>query len=201
MEIKGSEGESISPEEELLVLREENQRLRHEIMEGRKVQKQVVTRIVPPHDYEQLKRRCAFLEKQNHSYRSIIEHGSITTLERLVEKYIQESKSQLRKIIGEVSVTSFSGDTANEVRKLIEHLDNTRMHLHTLIAVQSGGNYTFHPKFQSAMRKAKEISKLMDSLENITGLSDLKADELLVTLTNMLDYLYEFLAEVQDYDD
>ena len=188
---------TLSEKSEVESLMEENERLKHEIYEGRKVQKVIVEKIVPPRDYEQLQRRCQILLEQNQSYRNLIEFGSITTLERLVEQYITDSKSRIKKIASEASVSNFSKETTDEIIRLIKHLDGVRVHLHNLISIQSGGILLYQPKLRSIKNKAEEISSMIISLDTVQGMTDVRCDKLLQSLINMSNFLKDFLSDTE----
>lgn len=188
----------VTEQEEIAKLQEENERLKHELYEGRKVQQIIVEKIVPPSDYEPLKRKNQILSEKIYNLQNIIEYGTISTLGRLVEQYIIDSKGRVKKIVSEASVSNFSRDTTDELVKLIKHLDSIRVHLHNVISVQSGGLLLFQPRLRSIKNKVEQIASMMTSLDTMQGLTDKDCDQLLDSLTNMSDFLAQFISQIEE---
>ena len=90
-------------------------------------------------DKEKLKRELKRVKEENRKLKHIISYGNISTLETLVDQYMDYSRIHLKKIAVEIQLTEYEKSGVEKVMELIEHLECIKDELHKLIAVGEEG--------------------------------------------------------------
>lgn len=146
--------------------------------------------VVPPADYEHLKRDLQKLKAQNRKLKKILAFGQISSLSQLIDQYIDFSCNQLKKIANEVQLADYARDNVDKVLSLIDHLDYVRLEMREFIAIHTQGELLMKPRLQECVIKANAIIIQMEQLGSLSGIDDEKILELrdmLNTFNHMME--------------
>ena len=90
-------------------------------------------------DNEKLRRELKRVREENRKLKHIISYGNISTLETLIDQYMDYSRIYLKKIAIEIQLTDYEQSGTDKVMELIEHLECLKEELHKLIAISEEG--------------------------------------------------------------
>ena len=90
-------------------------------------------------DSEKLRRELKRVREENRKLKHIISYGNISTLETLIDQYMDYSRIYLKKIAIEIQLTDYEQSGTDKVMELIEHLECLKEELHKLIAISCCG--------------------------------------------------------------
>lgn len=114
----------------IIKLRNENNILKAQnLKNSSKVIKVNQIKTVMPADYENIKKMLNTAQKRCIKYQKIIEMGNISSLDMLIEEYINFSKTKLKKIANEIKLNEYSLENNKEVEYFISYLDFIRNEL------------------------------------------------------------------------
>lgn len=175
----------MTDQELIIKLRNENNILKAQnLKNSNKVIKVNQIRTVIPDDYNEIKKMLNVAKKRCVKYQKIIEMGNISSLDVLVEEYINFSKTKLKKIANEIKLNEYSLESNKEVAYFISYLDFVRNELSNFTDLAELGRL-----HQPALIKCKK------QLRNITNLliesTDIDEDKLIE--------LYDFLKTFELY--
>lgn len=74
-------------------------------------------------DSEKLRREIKRVREENRKLKHIISYGNISTLETLIDQYMDYSRIYLKKIAIEIQLTDYEQSGTDKVMELIEHLE------------------------------------------------------------------------------
>jgi len=134
--------------------------------------------IVPPADYEAIKRDLQKLKAQNRKLKKILAFGQISSLSQLIDQYIDFSSGQLKKIANEVQLADYARDNIDKVLSLIDHLNYVQLEMREFISVYTQGELLMKPRLQECVTKANAIVIQLEQLGSLGELDDKKAIEL-----------------------
>ena len=118
-------------------------------------------------DNEKLRRELQRVREENRKLKHIISYGNISTLDTLVDQYMDYSRIHLKKIAVEIQLTDYEQSGTNKVMELIEHLEYLKEELHKLIAISEEGAVAHNDSLRHDVKIARE---LVPELENIIRL-------------------------------
>ena len=118
------------------------------------------------------------VQEKNLKLKHIIPFGGISTLDTLVDQYMNSSRSQLKKIATEIVLTDFLPDTFNKVHQLIEHLDSVKLQLEYLIEIDEDGLLINNPPFKNDIKLAKSIIHILEILIHLEKFDENKSEKL-----------------------
>ncbi|MBQ3443441.1 MAG: hypothetical protein IJG33_09370, partial [Selenomonadaceae bacterium] len=72
-------------------------------------------------DSEKLRRELKRVREENRKLKHIISYGNISTLETLIDQYMDYSRIYLKKIAIEIQLTDYEQSGTDKVMELIEH--------------------------------------------------------------------------------
>lgn len=75
-------------------------------------------------DSEKLRRELKRVREENRKLKHIISYGNISTLETLIDQYMDYSRIYLKKIAIEIQLTDYEQSGTDKVMELIEHLED-----------------------------------------------------------------------------
>lgn len=108
-------------------------------------------------DKEKLKRELKRVKEENRKLKHIISYGNISTLETLVDQYMDYSRIHLKKIAVEIQLTEYEKSGVEKVMELIEHLECIKDELHKLIAVGEEGAVVHNNCLKHDVKIAREL--------------------------------------------
>lgn len=194
-----SEGENDNMEliEQRLQAKErEIQQLKAEIAANQKRNTAVTIRevkVLPP-DYEENKATIRRLEKKISKYQKIFELGSMSELEILVDKYVEDSKKQLRKIAMEIKSTSYERYQIIQIINLIDFMAKIRDELYSFIITTEEGKFLINPAYRKVSFDINVITDTLKEKKKIINLDEDKLEELHQLLRTTNNNLNEFFA-------
>ena len=117
-------------------------------------------------DSEKLRRELKRVREENRKLKHIISYGNISTLETLIDQYMDYSRIYLKKIALEIQLTDYEKSNMEKVMELIEHLECIKEELHKLIAISEEGEVVHNDSLRHDIKIARElIPKLEDVIQ------------------------------------
>ena len=74
--------------------------------------------------YRQLMKRLKAKEKENQKLRQMLTLENISTLEMMVRECMRYNRDQIRKIAMEIQLTEYDKENVEQVRMMVEFLEN-----------------------------------------------------------------------------
>ena len=131
-------------------------------------------------EMENLKQEMRKIKEENRKLKEIISYGKISTLETMIEQYMDYSRIHMKKIAMEISMTEYEKNSTEKVMELIEHLEYIANELHKMIAMKEEGRVTDNENVRKAIRIAREMLPIleyiihlkinMEKVENLTNI-------------------------------
>lgn len=118
-------------------------------------------------DNERIKKELRKIREENVKLKHIISYGNISTLETLIEQYMDYSRIHLKKIVMEIHLTDYENESTEKVMELIEHLSYIENELHKMIAMKEEGRASDNEELKIGVKIAREM---LPRLENIIHL-------------------------------
>ena len=118
-------------------------------------------------DNEKLRRELKRVREENRKLKHIISYGNISTLETLIDQYMDYSRIHLKKIAIEIQLTDYEKSGTDKVMELIEHLEYIKEELHKLIAISEEGTVAHNDSLRHDVKIAREM---IPELEEIVQL-------------------------------
>ena len=142
-------------------------------------------------DNAKIKKELRKVREENTKLKQIISYGNISTLETLIEQYMDYSRIHLKKIAVEIHLTDYEKNSTEKVMELIEHLEYIENELHKMIGMKEEGRIAQNSKVQKVVRLAREM---LPSLEQIIHLKidESKSEELSEVLNEFAPRLKKF---------
>ena len=191
---------ALAPADELMRLKMENERLKRDLVATNNLTAQ--NRISVPLDYENLKKENRKLAKQCKRLLKLVSYGNITTLQSLIDDYMSNSRSELKKILGEIQLTDYGIEEMDAVRKLIDHLDTVRSELSSFLMIQEEGKFIEHPLLRQCKNEIKIISWKLQHNEKLVVFENERLTEFHDFLISCLRQINMFLGDAeQGYED
>jgi len=142
-------------------------------------------------DNEKLRREMKRLREENRKLKHIISYGNISTLETLIDQYMDYSRIHLKKIALEIQLTEYEKSGTEKVLELIEHLECVENELHKLVAVGEEGAVGHNESLKHDVKLAREM---IPKFEEIIRLHiDAQKSE------GLENVLMEFAQEIRKY--
>lgn len=142
-------------------------------------------------DNEKLRREMKRLKEENRKLKHIISYGNISTLETLIDQYMDYSRIHLKKIALEIQLTEYEKSGTEKVLELIEHLECVENELHKLVAVGEEGAVGHNESLKHDVKLAREM---IPKFEEIIRLHiDAQKSE------GLENVLMEFAQEIRKY--
>ena len=116
---------------------------------------------------EKLRRELKRVREENRKLKHIISYGNMSTLETLVDQYMDSSRMYLKKIAIEIQLTDYEKFGTDKVIELIEHLEYIKEELYKLIEISEEGEVIHNDSLRHDIKMARE---LIPKLENIVQL-------------------------------
>ena len=116
---------------------------------------------------EKLRRELKRVREENRKLKHIISYGNISTLETLIDQYMDSSRMYLKKIAIEIQLTDYEKTGTDKVMELIEHLEHIKEELYKLIEISEEGEVIHNDSLKHDIKMARE---LIPKLENIVQL-------------------------------
>lgn len=175
---------------------QEIQQLKAEIAANQKLNTAVTIREVKvfPPDYEENKATIRRLEQKINKYQKIFELGSMSELGVLIDKYVDYSKQQLRKIAMEIKSTSYERYQIIQIINLIDFITKIRDELHSFIITTEEGKFLINPAYSKVSIDINEITDTLKEKKKIINLDEDKLEELHQLLRSINSDLSEFFA-------
>ena len=138
---------------------------------------------------EKLMRELKRVREENRKLKHIISYGNMSTLETLIDQYMDYSRIHLKKIALEIQLTDYEKSGTDKVIELIEHLEYIKEELYKLIEISEEGAVAHNDSLRHDVKMAHE---LIPKLENIIQLQvDEKRSE------EMEEVLAEFVQRLK----
>ena len=115
-------------------------------------------------DNEKLKRELKRVREENRKLKHIISYGNISTLETLIDQYMDYSRIHLKKIALEIQLTDYEKSGTDKVMELIEHLECIKEELHQLIAVSEEGAVAHNDILRHDVKIAREMIPKLEEI-------------------------------------
>ena len=142
-------------------------------------------------DNEKMRREMKRLREENRKLKHIISYGNISTLETLIDQYMDYSRIHLKKIALEIQLTEYEKSGTEKVLELIEHLECVENELHKLVAVGEEGAVGHNESLKHDVKLAREM---IPKFEEIIRLHvDSQKSE------GLENVLMEFAQEIRKY--
>ena len=116
---------------------------------------------------EKLRRELKLVREENRKLKHIISYGNMSTLETLIDQYMDYSRIHLKKIAIEIQLTDYEKSGTDKVVELIEHLEYIKEELYKLIEISEEGEVIHNDSLRHDIKMARE---LIPKLENIVQL-------------------------------
>lgn len=116
---------------------------------------------------EKLRRELKRVREENRKLKHIISYGNMSTLETLVDQYMDSSRMYLKKIAIEIQLTDYEKSGTDKVMELIENLEHIKEELYKLIEISEEGEVIHNDSLRHDIKMARE---LIPKLENIVQL-------------------------------
>lgn len=112
-----------------------------------------------PLDYEQLKKNNRLLQQRCKNYENLLSAGNISSLDTLIDSFINSSKTKLKKIVTEIKLNEFSQSTNKQVEYFISYLDFIRNELNSFINISELGksNDPYYLKCKKQLQITNDI--------------------------------------------
>ena len=127
-------------------------------------------------DKEKLKRELKRVREENRKLKHIISYGNISTLETLIDEYMDYSKIRLKKIAVEIQLTDYEKTGTDKVMELIEHLEYIKEELYKLIEVGEEGAVGHNDSLKHDVKIAREMMPKFEEIVQLHIDSDKSAD-------------------------
>lgn len=134
-------------------------------------------------DNEKLKRELKRVREENRKLKHIISYGNISTLETLIDQYMDYSRIHLKKIALEIQLTDYEKSGTDKVMELIEHLECIKEELHKLIAVSEEGAVAHNDILRHDVKIAREMIPKLEEIVQL-HIDSQKSAELEKVLTD-----------------
>lgn len=132
-------------------------------------------------DNEKLKRELKRVREENRKLKHI--NGNISTLETLIDQYMDYSRIHLKKIALEIQLTDYEKSGTDKVMELIEHLECIKEELHKLIAVSEEGAVAHNDILRHDVKIAREMIPKLEEIVQL-HIDSQKSAELEKVLTD-----------------
>lgn len=116
---------------------------------------------------EKLRRELRRVREENRKLKHIISYGNMSTLETLIDQYMDSSRMYLKKIALEIQLTDYEKSGTDKVMELIEHLEHIKEEMYKLIEISEEGEVIHNDSLRHDIKMARE---LIPKLENIVQL-------------------------------
>ena len=134
-------------------------------------------------DNEKLKRELKRVREENRKLKHIISYGNISTLETLIDQYMDYSRIHLKKIALEIQLTDYEKSGTDKVMELIEHLECIKEELHKLIAVSEEGAVAHNDILRHDVKIARDMIPKLEEIVQL-HIDSQKSAELEKVLTD-----------------
>ena len=118
-------------------------------------------------EMEKLRRELKRVREENRKLKHIISYGNMSTLETLIDQYMDSGRIYLKKIAIEIQLTDYEKSGTDKVLELIEHLEHIKEELYKLIEISEEGEVIHNDSLKHDIKMARE---LIPKLENIVQL-------------------------------
>lgn len=115
-------------------------------------------------DNEKLRRELKRVREENRKLKHIISYGNISTLETLIDQYMDYSRIHLKKIAIEIQLTDYEKSGTDKVMELIEHLEYIKEELHKLIAISEEGAVAHDDSLRHDVKIARDMIPKLEEI-------------------------------------
>lgn len=113
---------------------------------------------------EKLRRELKRVREENRKLKHIITYGNMSTLETLIDQYMDYSRVHLKKIALEIQLTDYEKGGTAKVMELIEHLEYIKEELYKLIEIGEEGEIIHDESLKHDVRIARELIPKLESI-------------------------------------
>ena len=149
--------------------------------------------IVPPPDYEQLKKENKKLIKKVNEFEKIIDMGGISNATILIQDFKESCKTKLVKISNEVHKMDYDKIQIIEINNLIDFLQQTIEQLNSLITTSQEGMFLINSAFKKVDMDIQQITSKLMNRSNIIELDEKKLEEYHQILMRIYDAINNFI--------
>ena len=142
-------------------------------------------------DNARIKKELRKVREENTKLKQIISYGNISTLETLIEQYMDYSRIHLKKIAVEIHLTDYEKNSTEKVMELIEHLECVENELHQMIGMKEEGRIAQNSKMQKVVRLAREMLPRLEQIIHLK-IDENKSEEISEVLTELAPRLKKF---------
>lgn len=115
-------------------------------------------------EMEKLRRELKRVREENRKLKHIITYGNMSTLETLIDQYMDYSRVHLKKIALEIQLTDYEKGGTDKVMELIEHLEYIKEELYKLIEINEEGEVIHDESLKHDVRIARELIPKLESI-------------------------------------
>ena len=146
-------------------------------------------------DNEKIKRELKKAQEENHKLKHIIAYGNISTLETLIDQYMDYSREHLKKIAIEIQLTDYEKDSLNKVLELVEHFEYVKIELEKLIEINEEGLLADNESLQADVKMSKAIMHRSEEVVHLKELDEEKSKYLQKILRIFQEKLKRLLGD------
>jgi hypothetical protein len=143
-------------------------------------------------DNEKIRKELRKIREENVKLKQIIAYGNISTLETLIEQYMDYSRIYLKKIAMEIHITDYEKDSTEKVLELIEHLEHIENELHKMIEMKEEGRVADNENLRKNVKIAREMLPRLEQIIHLK-IDKEKSDELAKVLSEFAPKLRKCL--------
>lgn len=115
-------------------------------------------------EMEKLRRELKRVREENRKLKHIITYGNMSTLETLIDQYMDYSRVHLKKIALEIQLTDYEKGGTAKVMELIEHLEYIKEELYKLIEISEEGEVIDDESLKHDVKIARELIPKLESI-------------------------------------
>ena len=113
---------------------------------------------------EKLRRELKRVREENRKLKHIISYGNMSTLETLIDQYMDSSRMYLKKIAIEIQLTDYEKSGTDKVMELIEHLEHIKEEMYKLIEISEEGEVIHNDSLRHDIKMARELIPKLGSV-------------------------------------
>lgn len=146
-------------------------------------------------DNAKIKKELRRAQEENSKLKHMIAYGNISTLETLIDQYMDYSRIHLKKIAIEIQLTDYEKYNLDKVMELIEHLEYVKIELEKLIEISEEGLLADNENLQADVKMSKAIMHKLEEIIHLKKLDEDKSEELQEILKIFQEKLIRLLGD------
>lgn len=153
---------------------------------------------ITPADYESLKRENRKMEQQIRKYRQILSVGGVSELSLLIDQYIETSKKQLKKILGEINISNFDKIHIQQIIQLTDYINAIQQELNAFISMHTEGKWVVHPIYRKLDSDIRQINEMLSCKTNFYRIEEPRLEEFHQTLLQMIEVIGSYFEAANE---